>query len=181
MITRKFKVFETINNFKKLYEAATEEVEQAQDEQQVEDPSVQSGADATQSPSENVRDAAVAEQEAAQKTELAQMLLKALMSAPPEDRSVLFDMMNMGTNDSEIIKYIQKLNMTNQPMAKVMFEALMSEPPEPGAIPSNLMEVTPENVDQIISYIQNLTAVSSPLSLENDEDKNTLAGALKEI
>jgi hypothetical protein len=66
-------------------------------------------------------------------------------------------------------------------LAKMLLDALMLTPPEPGTIPSELMNVSTSNADQVIKYIQGLNALSGPLSLDNDSDSNSMAGALKEI
>jgi hypothetical protein len=66
-------------------------------------------------------------------------------------------------------------------MAKMILDALMITPPEPGTIPSNLMNVTTDNADEVIKYIQGLNALSAPLALNNDSDENSMAGALKDI
>jgi hypothetical protein len=66
-------------------------------------------------------------------------------------------------------------------IAKMLIDALMMTPPEPGTIPSNLMNVTTDNADEVIKYIQGLNALSAPLSLDNDTDENAMGGALKSI
>lgn len=66
-------------------------------------------------------------------------------------------------------------------MAKMILDALMMTPPEPGTIPSNLMNVTTDNADEVIKYVQGLNALSAPLSLDNDADKDSMAGALKSL
>lgn len=66
-------------------------------------------------------------------------------------------------------------------LAKMLLDALMLTPPEPGTIPSDLMNVSTSNADQVIKYIQGLNALSGPLALDNDSDSNSMAGALKEI
>lgn len=65
-------------------------------------------------------------------------------------------------------------------MAKMMLNALMMTPPEPGTIPNELMNVTTQNADAVIKYIQDLNALSAPLSVENEQDPNSLGGALKD-
>jgi hypothetical protein len=43
------------------------------------------------------------------------------------------------------------------------------------------MNVTTDNADEVIKYIQGLNALSAPLSLDNDTDENAMGGALKSI
>lgn len=137
MLKRKFKTFETIAKFKKLYEA--DEMEQ--------DPNAES-ADATNPP---VEGAEGAEGDAASDPN---------KQADPESGTFMSDN--------------QKAEM-----AKMILDALMMTPPEPGTIPSNLMNVTTDNADEVIKYVQGLNALSAPLSLDNDADTNSMAGALK--
>lgn len=137
MLKRKFKTFETIAKFKKLYEA--DEMEQ--------DPNAES-ADATNPP---VEGAEGAEGDATSDPN---------KQADPESGTFMSDN--------------QKAEM-----AKMILDALMMTPPEPGTIPSNLMNVTTDNADEVIKYVQGLNALSAPLSLDNDADTNSMAGALK--
>lgn len=137
MLKRKFKTFETIAKFKKLYEA--DEMEQ--------DPNVEGG-DATNPP---VEGAEGSEDDATSDPN---------KQADPESGTFMSDN--------------QKAEM-----AKMIIDALMMTPPEPGTIPSNLMNVTTDNADEVIKYVQGLNALSAPLSLDNDADTNSMAGALK--
>jgi hypothetical protein len=66
-------------------------------------------------------------------------------------------------------------------LAKIMLDALQMTPPEPGTIPAELMNVTTDNADAVIKYIQSLNSLDGPLSLKNDSNENSLAGALKDI
>ena len=136
MTTRKFKIFETLENFRKLYEAAEDGMEQTPE---------QAPADAT-APAPEGDDAAADPDK----------------QADPEAGVFMSD-----NQKAEI--------------AKMMLDALMMTPPEPGTIPSNLMNVTTDNADEVIKYIQGLNALSAPLSLDNDADENSMAGALKDI
>ena len=132
MTTRKFKIFETLENFRKLYEAAEDGMEQAPADATIPAPE---GGDATADPDKQ---------------------------ADPEAGIFMSDN--------------QKAEM-----AKMILDALMMTPPEPGTIPSNLMNVTTDNADEVIKYVQGLNALSAPLSLDNDADENSMAGALKDI
>lgn len=145
MINRKFKTFETIARFRKLYEADEMEQDAAADPNA--DPAAggEAPADAT--------DPAAAEGGAeADPTK----------QADPEAGVFMSD-----NQKAEI--------------AKMLIDALMMTPPEPGTIPSNLMNVTTDNADEVIKYIQGLNALSAPLSLDNDTDENAMGGALKSI
>ena len=135
MTTRKFKIFETLENFRKLYEAAEDEMQAPE----------QAPADATQPAPSGTDPAADPNKQ-----------------ADPEAGVFMSDN--------------QKAEM-----AKMILGALMMTPPEPGTIPSNLMNVTTDNADEVIKYVQGLNALSAPLSLENDADSSTMAGALKDI
>lgn len=135
MTTRKFKIFETLENFRKLYEAAEDEAQAVE----------QAPADATAPPAET-----------------------ADTSADPSKQASPEQGVFMSEN--------QKAEM-----AKMLLDALMMTPPEPGTIPSNLMNVTTDNADEVIKYVQGLNALSAPLSLDNDADENSMAGALKDI
>lgn len=137
MLKRKFKTFETIAKFKKLYEA--DEMEQ--------EPNAES-ADATNPPAEGAEGA---ESDATSDPN---------KQADPESGTFMSDN--------------QKAEM-----AKMILDALMMTPPEPGTIPSNLMNVTTDNADEVIKYVQGLNALNAPLSLDNDANTNSMAGALK--
>jgi hypothetical protein len=141
MINRKFKTFETIARFRKLYEADEMEQDQAADPAA----SGEAPADAT--------DPAAAEGGAETDPN---------KQADPEAGVFMSD-----NQKAEI--------------AKMLIDALMMTPPEPGTIPSNLMNVTTDNADEVIKYIQGLNALSAPLSLDNDTDENAMGGALKSI
>lgn len=142
MLNRKFKTFETIAKFRKLYEA--DEMEQ--------DPNAES-ADATNPPTESPEGAEGVEGDTASDPN---------KQADPESGTFMSDN--------------QKAEM-----AKMILDALMMTPPEPGTIPSNLMNVTTDNADEVIKYVQGLNALSAPLSLDNDADINSMAGALKDL
>lgn len=142
MLNRKFKTFETIAKFRKLYEA--DEMEQ--------DPNAES-ADATNPPTESPEGAESPE---------ADVVSDPNKQADPESGTFMSD-----NQKAEI--------------AKMILDALMMTPPEPGTIPSNLMNVTTDNADEVIKYVQGLNALSAPLSLDNDADTNSMAGALKDL
>jgi hypothetical protein len=148
MINRKFKTFETIARFRKLYEA--DEMEQ----DVTADPAAEGGeapADATD-PNAGAAEGAA---EGADGTDPNKQ-------ADPEAGVFMSD-----NQKAEI--------------AKMLIDALMMTPPEPGTIPSNLINVTTDNADEVIKYIQGLNALSAPLSLDNDTDENAMGGALKSI
>lgn len=140
MIKRNFKIFDTLNRYKKLYEAAEEEMQEG-------DITVEGG--------EQPQDA----------TEVA---VEEDVSTDPSKQA--------DPNAGVFMSDNQKAEM-----AKMILDALMMTPPEPGTIPSNLMNVTTDNADEVIKYIQGLNALSAPLALNNDSDENSMAGALKDI
>ena len=138
MIKRNFKIFDTLNRYKKLYEAAEDEIQEGAPE------GGEQPQDATEAPVEG--DAA---------------------SDPTKQAD---------PNAGVFMSDNQKAEM-----AKMILDALMMTPPEPGTIPPNLMNVTTDNADEVIKYIQGLNALSAPLALNNDSDGNSLSGALKDI
>ena len=138
MIKRNFKIFDTLNRYKKLYEAAEDEIQEGAPE------GGEQSKDATEAPVEG--DAA---------------------SDPTKQAD---------PNAGVFMSDNQKAEM-----AKMILDALMMTPPEPGTIPPNLMNVTTDNADEVIKYIQGLNALSAPLALNNDSDGNSLSGALKDI
>lgn len=138
MYNRNFKIFETINRYKKIYEAIQNEMEQ--------------GGDATE-PAQQEVPQEQPQQEAGDNPE---------EQASPENGIFISDN--------------QKADL-----AKIMLDALQMTPPEPGTIPAELMNVTTDNADAVIKYIQSLNSLDGPLSLKNDSNENSLAGALKDI
>ena len=141
MLKRNFKIFDTINRYKKIYEAAEDEM--------------QEGGDAPAEGGEQPQDAT---------------------EAPAEGDAASDPTKQADPNAGVFMSDNQKAEM-----AKMILDALMMTPPEPGTIPANLMNVTTDNADEVIKYIQGLNALSAPLSLNNDSDTNSMAGALKDI
>jgi hypothetical protein len=141
MINRKFKTFETIARFRKLYEADEMEQDAAADPA--------AGGEAPADATDPAAASGGAETDPNKQ-------------ADPEAGVFMSD-----NQKAEI--------------AKMLIDALMMTPPEPGTIPSNLMNVTTDNADEVIKYIQGLNALSAPLSLDNDTDENAMGGALKSI
>lgn len=152
MLKRKFKTFETIAKFKKLYEA--NEMEQDPNGGEMTDPAVAPEESATDTP-----DATNPPSEGTTGDE-GDATSDPNKQADPESGTFMSDN--------------QKAEM-----AKMILDALMMTPPEPGTIPSNLMNVTTDNADEVIKYVQGLNALSAPLSLDNDADTSSMAGALK--
>lgn len=139
MARRTFKIFETIARYKKLYEAAEEEMQQP--------------ADATEPAPEQPAEGQVEAPAAGDNPE---------EQAEPENGIFISD--------------IQKAEI-----AKAMLDALMMEPPKAGVVPENLINVTTDNADDVIKFVQTINSVNAPLSLDNEADENSLAGALKDI
>ena len=133
----KFKVFDTIDKFMKLYEADEDPTAAEGGEMPTEG---DAGADATEPPAENV-----------DPTETA------------------------GAEEGEFISNAQKAEW-----AKLMLDALMSPVPPAGRVPSNLMEPTPDNADEIIKLIQGLVSIERPLSLDDNVPGESMANALKD-
>lgn len=121
---KKLKVFETLDKFMRLYEAADEEEAGAEGaEMQEEAPS-----DATepQGPSDNPEE-----------------------QASPENGVFMSD------------------NQKAQ-FAKMMLDALMMTPPDAGTIPNELMNVTTQNADAVIKYIQSLNGLNAATMLDGN-------------
>ena len=144
-----FKIFQTIEKFRKLYEA-DENMQQGDDEQQE-----------------------MPEGEAPQEGEM-----PADAAAPPTQETPEGADPNAQA-DPEAGEFIS--NNQKAMFAKMLIDALMSEPPAPNAIPKEWMNATTDNADEIIKYVQNLNALEKPLSLDNENDTNTMAGALKDM
>lgn len=66
-------------------------------------------------------------------------------------------------------------------IAKLLLDALMLPPPEAGSIPQNILNVTTNNADEVINYIKSLTSIDNQLDLNNENDPNSMNGALKDI
>ena len=66
--------------------------------------------------------------------------------------------------------------------AKMMLDALMMTPPDAGTIPNELMNVTTQNADEVIKYIQNLNGLNAATSLDSSSPQSldNLTGALKD-
>lgn len=163
MISYKFKTFETIARLRKLYEA-DENVEQGEQEPAPEGevaPEEQAPADDQTNPEEappTDATAVQAEDPAAQENTPNEVE----QQADPEA--------------GEFISDNQKAMF-----AKMLLDALMAQPPSPGTIPKQWMNATTDNADEIIKYVQELNALESSLSLDNESNPKSMAGALKEI
>lgn len=68
-------------------------------------------------------------------------------------------------------------------LAKTMLDALMAQPPKAGEIPDELTNVSDNNADQVIKFIQSLVSLSTSLdtSATSDATPNSLASELKNI
>lgn len=146
MIKRKFKTFETIAKFRKLYEAAEDEAAVTGDENANPEDATAPQEDGVMPESETDEDAA----------------------SDPDKQADL--------NAGEFVSDNQKAVF-----AKMLLDALMADPPQPGTIPQQWLNATTDNADEIIKYIQGLNALEGPLSLENEHDPNSMAGALKQV
>ena len=133
----KFKVFDTIDKFMKLYEADEDPAAAEGGDMPAEG---DAGADATEPPAEG---------------------------ADPSETA--------GAEEGEFISKAQKAEW-----AKLMLDALMAPVPPAGRVPSNLMEPTPDNADEIIKLIQGLVSIERPLSLDDNVPGESMANALKD-
>lgn len=169
MISYKFKTFETIAKLKKLYEA-DENVEQGEQEPAPEGevaPEEQAQADA-QAP---VDDQANPEETPPVDATAVQAEDPAAQENTPNEVEQQAD-----PEAGEFISDNQKAMF-----AKMLLDALMAQPPSPGTIPKQWMNATTDNADEIIKYVQELNALESSLSLDNESDPKSIAGALKDL
>lgn len=145
MSLKRFKVFETLERYMKLYEAAEDETESAGAEE------MDSAADA---PTEAPTDATEPQSSGESPEE----------QAAPEEGVFMSD------------------NQKAQ-FAKMMLDALMMTPPDAGTIPNELMNVTTQNADAVIKYIQNLNSMNAATALDSStpQSLDNLTGALKDI
>lgn len=134
----KFKVFDTIDKFMKLYEADEAPAPEGGEGGPVGEP----GADASNPPAEGE-------------------------GTDPNETA--------GAEEGEFISKAQKAEL-----AKLMLDALMAPIPPAGRVPSNLMEATPDNADEIIKLIQSLVSIERPLSLDDSVPGESMANALKD-
>lgn len=142
MSLKKLKVFETIDHFMKIYEAAKEQDGEDMNMEQ-EDNNEEVPQDATEPQSEG---------------------------DTPEEQAAPEQGIFMSDN--------QKAQF-----AKMMLDALMMTPPDAGTIPNELMNVTTQNADSVIKYIQNLNSMNAATSLDGaaPQSLDNLTGALKDI
>lgn len=141
MSLKRFKVFETLERYMKLYEAAEDETESA-------------GAEETDSAAEAPADATEPQPSGESPEE----------QAAPEEGVFMSD------------------NQKAQ-FAKMMLDALMMTPPDAGTVPNELMNVTTQNADAVIKYIQNLNSMNAATALDSStpQSLDNLTGALKDI
>lgn len=141
MSLKRFKVFETLERYMKLYEAAEDETESAGAEEM--DSAAEAPADATEPQSSG---------------------------ESPEEQAAPEEGVFMSDN--------QKAQF-----AKMMLDALMMTPPDAGTVPNELMNVTTQNADAVIKYIQNLNSMNAATALDSStpQSLDNLTGALKDI
>ena len=141
MSLKRFKVFETLERYMKLYEAAEDETESAPAEET--DSAAEAPADATEPQSSG---------------------------ESPEEQAAPEAGVFMSDN--------QKAQF-----AKMMLDALMMTPPDAGTVPNELMNVTTQNADAVIKYIQNLNSMNAATALDGStpQSLDNLTGALKDI
>lgn len=63
--------------------------------------------------------------------------------------------------------------------AKLLISALMNEVPQAGSVPDEMLNVSTENADQVIKYIQNLLNLDTQLSTDNENNEDSFANAVK--
>ena len=114
MSIKRYKVFETIDRYMKLYEADEENT----DMEEVGNEDASAPADATEPQNDENDPSVQAEPESGifisdnQKAQFAKMMLDALMTTPPESGTIPPELLNVTTkNADQVIKYIQNLNM----------------------------------------------------------------------
>lgn len=65
--------------------------------------------------------------------------------------------------------------------AKLLISALMNEVPQAGSVPDEMLNVSTENADQVIKYIQNLLNLDTQLSTDNENNEDSFANAVKGV
>lgn len=65
--------------------------------------------------------------------------------------------------------------------AKLLITALMNKEPEAGSIPQEMLNVTKDNADNVIQYVQSLLSLDSSLSTDNEADEDGFANSVKEV
>ena len=63
--------------------------------------------------------------------------------------------------------------------AKLLISALMNEVPQAGSVPDEMLNVSTENADEVIKYIQNLLNLDTQLSTDNENNEDSFANAVK--
>lgn len=63
--------------------------------------------------------------------------------------------------------------------AKLLISALMNDVPQAGSVPDEMLNVSTENADQVIKYIQNLLNLDTQLSTDNENNEDSFANAVK--
>ena len=104
MVTRKFKIFETINNFRKLYEA--DEMNQDESAASAEGGTInpEQPADATNPPGTGEQDNANPNLEKGEKAQWAEIMLKALRMEPSKIGEIPSEFENITDENAEKVK-----------------------------------------------------------------------------
>lgn len=148
----KFKVFDTIDKFMKLYEADEDPAAAEGGEMPAEGDAAN---DATNPPAEGQGEDPAANQEEVKPTN--------------------------SMSDEELENYIKTITAaTKVEMVKLVVDALMMQPPPSDRIPTAAMSPNPNNVDAVIEALKGLTAIERPLSLNDQAPGENMANALKQ-
>lgn len=65
--------------------------------------------------------------------------------------------------------------------AKLLISALMNEVPQAGSVPDEMLNVSTENADQVIKYVQSLLNLDTQLSTDNENNEDSFANAVKGV
>lgn len=65
--------------------------------------------------------------------------------------------------------------------AKLLIGALMNEVPQAGSVPDEMLNVSTENADQVIKYVQSLLNLDTQLSTDNENNEDSFANAVKGV
>lgn len=65
--------------------------------------------------------------------------------------------------------------------AKLLISALMNDVPQAGSVPDEMLNVSTENADQVIKYVQSLLNLDTQLSTDNENNEDSFANAVKGV
>lgn len=96
--------------------------------------------------------------------------------APPADGADATQPQEGAENENEPMANNERVEM-----AQLLIQALQKQPPSPGEIPEDKLKADENNAQDIINFVRSLVALNTSLSLDDETNSNTMAGAIKEI